>query len=93
MEEFEPQFSTNLRRALGKQPGGGAEVKSFRKELWFQTRGRREFINITPQVQQALRESDIQEGLLLYNAMHNRGSVFINYDEARLLHDMEVWLE
>ncbi|MFO8191373.1 MAG: secondary thiamine-phosphate synthase enzyme YjbQ [Bacillota bacterium] len=68
-------------------------MKSFRKELWFQTRGRREFINITPQVQQALNESGIQEGLLLCNAMHITASVFINDDEAGLHQDMEVWLE
>ena len=68
-------------------------MKSYRKELWFQTRERREFINITPQVQQALHESGIQEGLLLCNAMHITASVFINDDEAGLHHDLEVWLE
>ncbi len=68
-------------------------MESFKKELWFQTRERREFINITPQVQQVLRESGIQEGLLLCNAMHITASVFINDDEAGLHHDMEVWLE
>jgi len=68
-------------------------VKSYRKELWFQTRERREFINITPQVQQVLQESGIQEGLLLCNAMHITASVFINDDESGLHHDMEVWLE
>ena len=68
-------------------------MKSFRKELWFQTRERREFINITPQVQQTLQESGIREGLLLCNAMHITASVFINDDEAGLHHDLEVWLE
>ena len=68
-------------------------MKSYRKELWFQTRERREFINITPQVQQVLQESGIQEGLLLCNAMHITASVFINDDESGLHHDMEVWLE
>jgi len=68
-------------------------VKSFKKELWFQTRERREFINITPKVQQVLQESGIQEGLLLCNAMHITASVFINDDESGLHHDMEVWLE
>jgi hypothetical protein len=75
MEKFEPQLSMNLHRAQGKQPGGEAEVKSFRKELWFQPRERREFLNITPQVQQVLRESGIQEGLLLCNAMHITASL------------------
>ena len=68
-------------------------MKSYRKELLFQTRERREFVNITPQVQQALQESGIQEGLLLCNAMHITASVFINDDEEGLHHDLEVWLE
>jgi len=68
-------------------------MKSYRKELWFNTRGRREFINITPQVEEALRESGIQEGFCLCNAMHITASVFINDDESGLHHDFEVWLE
>ena len=68
-------------------------MKSYRKELWFNTRGRREFINITPQVEQVLKESGIKEGLLLCNAMHITASVFINDDESGLHHDFEVWLE
>ena len=70
-----------------------AVMKSFRKELWFDTSQRREFINITPQVQQCLRESGIRDGILLCNAMHITASVFINDDEAGLHHDFEVWLE
>jgi secondary thiamine-phosphate synthase enzyme len=68
-------------------------VKSFRKELWFETRQRRELINITPTVAECLRESGIQEGLLLCNAMHITASVFINDDESGLHQDFEVWLE
>ncbi len=68
-------------------------MKSYRKELWFNTRGRREFINITPQVQQCLEERGIKEGFVLCNAMHITASVFINDDEAGLHHDFEVWLE
>jgi len=68
-------------------------MKSYRKELWFNTRGRREFINITPQVEETLRESGIREGLLLCNAMHITAGVFINDDESGLHHDFEVWLE
>jgi secondary thiamine-phosphate synthase enzyme len=68
-------------------------MKSFRKELWFQTRQRRELINITPDVRECLRESGIQEGLVLVNAMHITASVFINDDEPGLHHDYEVWLE
>ncbi|MBN2349796.1 MAG: YjbQ family protein [Bacteroidales bacterium] len=68
-------------------------MKSFRKELWFNTTSRRELINITPQVNECLRESGIQEGLLLCNAMHITASIFINDDESGLHHDFEIWLE
>jgi secondary thiamine-phosphate synthase enzyme len=68
-------------------------MKHFRKELWFHTKTRRQFINITPQVEEVLRESGVREGLLLCNAMHITSSVFINDDESGLHHDMEVWLE
>ena len=68
-------------------------MKSYRKELWFNSRSRREYINITPQVEQALRESGIKEDFVLCNAMHITASVFINDDEAGLHHDFEVWLE
>jgi secondary thiamine-phosphate synthase enzyme len=68
-------------------------MKTFRKELWFNVPARRGFINITPQVQEALRESDIQEGLCLVNAMHITASVFINDDESGLHQDYEEWLE
>jgi secondary thiamine-phosphate synthase enzyme len=68
-------------------------MKSYRKELWFNTTGRREFINITPQVEECLKESSIKEGFVLCNAMHITASVFINDDESGLHHDFEVWLE
>ena len=68
-------------------------MKSYRKELWFQTAGRREYINITHQVQECLEESGIREGLLLCNAMHITASVFINDNESGLHHDFEAWLE
>ena len=68
-------------------------MKSFRKELWFNTPTRRAFINITPQVNEALRESGIQEGLVLVSAMHITASVFINDDEHGLHQDYEKWLE
>lgn len=66
---------------------------SYRKELWFETVKRRDFINITPDVMQCLRESGIKEGLLLCNAMHITSSVFINDDESGLHQDFEKWLE
>ncbi len=68
-------------------------MKSYRKELWFNIPSRRGFVNITPQVEEALRESAIKEGLCLVNAMHITASVFINDDESGLHHDYEKWLE
>ena len=68
-------------------------MKSYRKELWFNVPGRRDFINITPQVEECLRESGIKEGLVLVNAMHITASVYINDDERGLLADYEDWLE
>jgi secondary thiamine-phosphate synthase enzyme len=68
-------------------------MKSYRQELWFNVPERRGFINITHQVQECLRESGIQEGLCLVNAMHITASVFINDDESGLHNDYEEWLE
>lgn len=68
-------------------------MKSYRKELWFTTTKRREFINITRTVQQLIDESEVKEGLVLVNAMHITASVFINDDESGLHHDYELWLE
>jgi secondary thiamine-phosphate synthase enzyme len=68
-------------------------MKSFRKELWFETRSRLEFINITSKVRDCLRESGIKEGLCLVNAMHITASVFINDDESGLHADYAEWLE
>ncbi|MDD3777319.1 MAG: secondary thiamine-phosphate synthase enzyme YjbQ [Actinomycetota bacterium] len=68
-------------------------MKSYRKELFFDTNQRRQLINITNQIESCLAESGIKEGLLLCNAMHITASVFINDDESGLHHDFEVWLE
>lgn len=68
-------------------------MKSFRRELWFELPTRRGFVNITSEVAACLRESGIQEGLLLVNAMHITASVFINDDESGLHRDYERWLE
>jgi secondary thiamine-phosphate synthase enzyme len=68
-------------------------MKSYRKELWFNTNSRRQLLNITAKVQQCLDESGIMDGILLCNAMHITSSVFINDDESGLHHDFEVWLE
>ena len=68
-------------------------MKSYREELWFNVPTRRAFINITPQVDAALKKSGIREGLCLVNAMHITASVFINDDESGLHQDYEEWLE
>lgn len=68
-------------------------LKSYRKELSFNIPSRRGFVNITPEVEVALRESGIREGLVLVNAMHITASVFINDDERGLHQDYDKWLE
>lgn len=68
-------------------------MKSFRKELTFRTPTRRAYLNITPEVEIALKESGIREGLCLVNAMHITASVFINDNESGLHADFEKWLE
>jgi secondary thiamine-phosphate synthase enzyme len=68
-------------------------MKSYRKELWINTSKRREYINITPEINKCLSESGIKEGFVLVNAMHITASVFINDDESGLHNDFEVWLE
>ena len=68
-------------------------MKSYRKELWFETATRRAYLNITPQVEEALKESGVSEGLALVNAMHITASVFINDDESGLHADYDAWLE
>ncbi len=68
-------------------------MKTHRQELWFELPRRRGFVNITPQVAACLRESGIQEGLCLVNAMHITSSVFVNDDESGLHADFERWLE
>ena len=68
-------------------------MKSYKKELYFHTENRVEFINITRKVEEALRESEIKEGLCLVNPMHITASVFINDDESGLHEDYKKWLE
>ena len=68
-------------------------MRSYRKELWFNLPARRGFVNITHEVEQALGESGIREGLALVNAMHITASVFINDDESGLHEDYDAWLE
>jgi len=68
-------------------------MKSYRKELHLRTTTRRAYVNITPQVEDALRESGVREGLCLVNAMNITASVFINDNESGLHRDFERWLE
>ena len=68
-------------------------MKSYRKELWFNVPDRRGYLNITPTIEECLRESGIREGLALVNAMHITASVFINDDESGLHRDFDRWLE
>jgi len=68
-------------------------MKSHRQEIWLNVPARRGFVKITAQVEAALRESGIREGLCLVNAMHITASVFINDDESGLHRDFEDWLE
>ncbi|MCC2641143.1 MAG: uncharacterized protein K0S45_1556 [Nitrospira sp.] len=68
-------------------------MKSYREELWFETKTRRAYLNITGQVEAAVRKSGVREGMVLVNAMHITASVYINDDESGLLHDYETVLE
>lgn len=68
-------------------------MKSYREELWFDTKTRRAFVNITSQVEAVVQKSGVTEGLVLVNAMHITASVYINDDEPGLLHDYERFLE
>lgn len=68
-------------------------MKTLTEELWYNTAKQREFINITPTVDDLLRKSGVQEGLVLVNAMHITASVFINDDEGGLHKDFDDWLE
>jgi secondary thiamine-phosphate synthase enzyme len=68
-------------------------MKSYRKELWFETAQRRELIRITEQVEGCVRESGVREGIALVNAMHITASVFVNDNESGLHRDYERWLE
>jgi secondary thiamine-phosphate synthase enzyme len=68
-------------------------MKSYREELWFETRTKRAYLNITPQIMTAVTKSGVREGLVLVNAMHITASVYINDDEQGLLRDYDEFLE
>lgn len=71
----------------------GRAMKSYREELWFETRTKRAYLNITPQIETAVTKSGVREGLVLVNAMHITASVYINDDEQGLLRDYDEFLE
>jgi secondary thiamine-phosphate synthase enzyme len=68
-------------------------MKSYREELWFETKSRRAYLNITPQIEVVVQKSGVREGLVLVNAMHITASVYINDDEPGLLKDYDEFLE
>lgn len=68
-------------------------MKSLTEHLWFNTKKSREFINITPKIEEIVLKSGVKEGLCLVNAMHITASVFINDDESGLHADFDKWLE
>ena len=80
-------------RIGGKYPGEDLEMISYREEIWLETKTRRDYINITPKVQAAVKKSGIKEGLCLVNPMHITASVYINDDEDGLLQDYDDFLE
>jgi len=68
-------------------------MKTYRKELWFNTPNRMDLVHITPDVDECIKESGISDGIVLVNAMHITASVFINDNESGLHQDYKEWLE
>ena len=68
-------------------------MKTLTETLWFNTKTRRAYINITPKIEELVSKSGVNEGLCLVNAMHITASVFINDDERGLHHDIDKWLD
>ena len=68
-------------------------MKSYREYLWMNTKKRREYVNITPQVEEVVRKSGVEEGLVLVNPMHITASCYINDDERGLIQDFDEFLE
>ncbi len=68
-------------------------MKAHTEYLWFETKKRREYINITTKVEEAVRKSSVQEGFVLVSAMHITASVYVNDAESGLIRDIEEWLQ
>jgi secondary thiamine-phosphate synthase enzyme len=92
IEEGTPDLNLSDFRSHNALPGDTI-MRSYREELWFETKTRRAYINITPQVEQVVTKSGVREGLVLVNAMHITASVYINDDEQGLLQDYDRFLE
>ena len=93
---FYSENPLHLLSALCRMPrhkGQILKMKSYREEMWFETKTRRAYLNITPQVEAAVKKSGIAEGMVLVNAMHITSSVYINDDETGLLEDYDNFLE
>jgi secondary thiamine-phosphate synthase enzyme len=86
-------MATSSRRYLRCRGVEGDSVKSHTEYLWFNTKKKREFINITPELEKALDKSGVEEGLALVSAMHITAGVYINDAESGLIADIEEWLE
>lgn len=68
-------------------------MKTYTEYLWFQTKNKRDYINITSRVEEILDKSKIQEGMILVSAMHITAGVYVNDDESGIIHDIDQWLE
>lgn len=68
-------------------------MKTYTEYLWFNTKNKRDYINITPQVEDILQKSRIEEGMILVSAMHITAGIYVNDDEAGIIHDIDQWLE
>ena len=88
-----PGGNRRRRRADSAYRLGLSRMKHLRKELWFETPHRRDYINITGQVETAVADSGVKQGLCLVNAMHITASVYINDAESGLIQDYDDWLE
>lgn len=68
-------------------------MKFYTEYLWFNTKNKREFINITDKVEEILLKSEIKEGMILVSAMHITAAVYVNDAESGLIQDIDEWLE
>jgi secondary thiamine-phosphate synthase enzyme len=79
--------------ADGSDNGEGNAMKSYTEYLWFNTKKHRDYINITPDIEEILTKSKIKEGMILVSAMHITAGVYVNDAESGLIQDIDTWLE